>query len=47
VSEALHLHDPDGVERDRAPQDWPHDAAGNRAMVTQRLDLRALRAEAG
>ena len=51
VSEALYLRDPDGngveLYRDRAPQDWPRDAAGGLAMVTRRLDLRALLAEAG
>lgn len=51
VSEALYLRDPDGngVELycDRAAQDWPRDAAGNLAMVTRRLDLGALLAEAG
>lgn len=51
VSEALYLRDPDGngveLYRDRAPADWPRDADGRLAMVTQRLDLRALLAEAG
>lgn len=51
VSEALYLRDPDGngveLYRDRAPTEWPRDAAGKLAMVTQRLDLRALLAEAG
>ncbi|MGG5809009.1 VOC family protein [Falsiroseomonas sp. CW058] len=51
VSEALYLHDPDGngveLYRDRAPEEWPRDAEGNLAMVTRRLDLRALLAEAG
>lgn len=51
VSEALYLRDPDGngveLYRDRAREEWPRDAAGNLAMVTQRLDLRALLAEAG
>lgn len=51
VSEALYLRDPDGngveLYRDRAREDWPRDAAGNLAMVTKRLDLRALLAEAG
>lgn len=50
VSEALYLRDPDGngveLYRDRAPEDWPRDAAGNLAMDTRRLDLRALLAEA-
>lgn len=51
VSEALYLRDPDGngveLYRDRAPADWPRDASGKLAMVTQRLDLRALLAEPG
>lgn len=50
VSEALYLRDPDenGVElyRDRPQEQWPHDAEGNLAMVTQPLDLRALLDEA-
>jgi catechol 2,3-dioxygenase len=48
VSQALYLRDPDqnGVELywDRPPSEWPHDGAGNLAMVTQHLDLEALRA---
>lgn len=51
VSEALYLRDPDGngveLYRDRPQAEWPRDAAGALAMVTQRLDLRALLAEAG
>jgi catechol 2,3-dioxygenase len=51
VSEALYLRDPDGngveLYRDRPREDWPRDAAGELAMVTRRLDLRALLAEAG
>jgi catechol 2,3-dioxygenase len=51
VSEALYLRDPDGngieLYRDREPSEWPHDAKGNLAMVTERLDLRGLLAEAG
>ena len=50
VSEALYLRDPDGngVELywDRDPADWPRDADGNLAMMTERLDLRALLAAA-
>jgi len=46
VSEALYLRDPDqnGVElyRDRAPEDWPRNAAGALAMYTRRLDLEEL-----
>lgn len=51
VSEALYLRDPDGngveLYRDRPPAEWPRDAAGGLAMVTRRLDLAALLAEAG
>jgi catechol 2,3-dioxygenase len=43
VSEALYLRDPDGngVELywDRPRNQWPHDADGNLAMVTEPLDL--------
>ena len=50
VSEAICLRDPDGngveLYRDRAPEEWPRDAAGERAMVNRRLDLQALLAEA-
>ncbi len=50
VSEALYLRDPDGngveLYRDRAPEDWPRTPEGKLAMVTRRLDLRALLAEA-
>ena len=50
VSEALYLRDPDsnGVElyRDRDRAEWPRDAQGGLAMVTRRLDVRALLAEA-
>lgn len=46
VSEALYLRDPDqnGVElyRDRPPAEWPRTPAGELAMVTHPLDLRAL-----
>lgn len=42
VSHALYLRDPDqnGVELywDRQPEDWPRNADGSLAMVTQRLD---------
>ncbi|MBY0338352.1 MAG: VOC family protein [Acetobacteraceae bacterium] len=51
VSEAIYLRDPDGngveLYRDRAEAEWPRDAAGGLAMVTRRLDLGALLAEAG
>ena len=46
VSEALYLRDPDqnGVELywDRSPDQWPRDAKGGLAMMTQPLDLNAL-----
>lgn len=49
VSEALYLSDPDGngVELywDRPQAAWPRSADGTLAMVTERLDLRALLAE--
>ncbi|HEY3368318.1 MAG TPA: VOC family protein [Symbiobacteriaceae bacterium] len=50
VSEALYLPDPDGngielyADRPRADWNWP---GGQVAMSTERLDLRALMAEAG
>lgn len=50
VSEAVYLSDPDGngieLYRDRAPADWPRDAAGRIAMGNAPLDLDALLAEA-
>jgi len=50
VSEALYLRDPDGngVELywDRPREEWPRDSAGNLRMVTERLDLHGLLAEA-
>lgn len=50
VSEAVYLSDPDGngveLYRDRPQAEWPRDAAGNLVMTTERLDLRALLAEA-
>lgn len=50
VSEAIYLRDPDGngveLYRDRPEAEWPRDAQGNLAMVTRRLDLNALLAEA-
>ena len=50
VSEALYLRDPDGngveLYRDRDRAEWPRDAGGGLAMVTRRLDVRALLAEA-
>jgi catechol 2,3-dioxygenase len=51
VSEALYLRDPDGngveLYRDRPRADWPRQPDGSLAMITKRLDLRALLAEAG
>jgi catechol 2,3-dioxygenase len=51
VSEALYLTDPDGngveLYRDRPASDWPRAADGSLAMVTLRLDVEALLAEAG
>ncbi len=50
VSQALYLRDPDGngVELywDRPEAEWPRDADGRLAMVTERLNLRDLLAEA-
>lgn len=50
VSEALYLSDPDGngveLYRDRPPAEWPLNPDGTLAMVTRRLDLDALLAEA-
>ncbi len=49
VSQALYLRDPDGngVELywDRPEAEWPRDADGRLAMVTERLNLRDLLAE--
>ena len=46
VSEALYLTDPDGngveLYRDREEAEWPRNADGSLAMVTEPLDLRAL-----
>jgi catechol 2,3-dioxygenase len=50
VSEALYLRDPDGngVELywDRPQEEWPRTPDGGLAMVTERLDLKGLLAEA-
>lgn len=50
VSEAIYLTDPDGngleLYRDRPAAEWPHEADGSLAMVTEALDLKALLAEA-
>jgi catechol 2,3-dioxygenase len=46
VSEAIYLRDPDGngleLYRDRPPDEWPRDAAGKIAMVSEPLDVQAL-----
>jgi catechol 2,3-dioxygenase len=46
VSEALYLRDPDGngveLYRDRPESQWPRDAEGNVAMITEPLDLDGL-----
>jgi catechol 2,3-dioxygenase len=50
VSEAIYMDDPDGngVELywDKPKDQWPVDAAGNLLMVTERLDIKGLLAEA-
>ena len=50
VSEALYLYDPDGngleLYRDRPEAEWPRDASGKLAMVSEPIDLAALLAEA-
>ena len=50
VSEAIYLDDPDrnGLElyRDRPESEWPRDAQGNLALVSDPFDLDALRREA-
>ena len=50
VSEALYLDDPDGngveLYRDRPEADWPRAADGSLKMVTRRLDVQVLLAEA-
>lgn len=50
VSEALYLDDPDGngveLYRDRPEADWPRAADGSLAMITKRLDVEAVLAEA-
>jgi catechol 2,3-dioxygenase len=52
VSEAIYLRDPDGngveLYRDRAREEWPRPPEGEGvAMLTKRLDLEDLLAEAG
>lgn len=50
VSEALYLRDPDGngieLYRDRPKAEWPKDATGAHAMVSEPLDLADLLREA-
>jgi catechol 2,3-dioxygenase len=50
VSEALYLNDPDGngveLYRDKPREEWPRTADGELNMITKRLDLDALMAEA-
>jgi catechol 2,3-dioxygenase len=50
VSEALYLRDPDGngveLYYDRPKAEWPRDASGALAMVSEPLDVEALLAEA-
>jgi catechol 2,3-dioxygenase len=49
VSEAIYLHDPDGngieIYRDRPRDEWPRDADGSIAMVSERLDFQDLLSE--
>jgi catechol 2,3-dioxygenase len=49
VSEALYLDDPDGngieLYRDRPQSEWPRDAEGHLALISDPLDLEALLAE--
>jgi catechol 2,3-dioxygenase len=51
VSEAVYFDDPDGngleIYRDRATEDWPRHSDGTLAIVSDRLDIEALVAEAG
>lgn len=51
VSEAIYFADPDGngieIYRDRPREEWPREADGTLAMVTDPLDLEALLREAG
>lgn len=50
VSEAVYLNDPDGngveLYHDRPRAEWPRDAAGDLRMITKRLDLQGLLADA-
>lgn len=49
VSEAIYLHDPDGngmeIYHDRPRDQWPKDARGGLAMVTEPIDLESLLGE--
>lgn len=51
VSEAVYLSDPEGngieLYHDRARDEWPRDADGNIVMVTNPLDVDAVKAAAG
>jgi len=51
VSESIYLRDPDGngveLYRDRPQEEWPRDAEGRLAMVTERLDVEELLSEGG
>lgn len=50
VSEALYLRDPDGngveLYRDKPKTEWPRTADGTLSMITKRLDVDALLADA-
>ena len=50
VSEALYLHDPDGngieLYRDRPRAEWPRDAQGSYALVSEPFDVEELLREA-
>ncbi|MEO7098122.1 MAG: VOC family protein [Luteolibacter sp.] len=49
VSEAIYLRDPDGngveLYRDRPPEEWPREADGTLAMVSDPLNLQRLLSE--
>jgi catechol 2,3-dioxygenase len=51
VSEAIYLRDPDGngleIYRDRPRDEWPKDANGGLAMVSEQLDFESLLGELG
>lgn len=50
VSEAIYLHDPDGIGLelycDRPQEEWPRDEQGNLLMTLQPLDIEKLLSEA-